>query len=137
MTMPAPETLEREKPLTLAQAARELRMSERWLRGWLADNPVDAKGLPFYIPMGRRKEFEPSDIDRIRARIRELEQCRLNSTGGSQEESGITAAQLGRLAQGKDFVDRRGPKTKPRQRAKLPGSRNDTGKVIIMGLERS
>ena len=57
--------------LTFAEAAKELRMSERWLRGWLASNPVDAKGVPFYIPMGRRKEFEPADIERIRAQILE------------------------------------------------------------------
>ena len=90
-------------PMTLDEAAKELKMSERWLRGWLADNPVDAKGVPFYIPMGRRKEFEPSDLERIRAHIRELEQCRLRSTVGPAATSGITAEQLGRLAQGDDL----------------------------------
>lgn len=124
-------------PFTFSEAAKQLRMSERWLRDWLAANPVDAKGVPFYIPMGRRKEFEAADIDRIRARIRENEQCRLSSTGGSREESGITAAQLGRLAQGRDFVARRGPKTKPPRRLKLPTSSNDTGKVVTLAREQS
>lgn len=124
-------------PMTLDEAAKELRMSERWLRGWLADNPVDAKGVPFYIPMGRRKEFEPSDLERIRARIRELEQCRLRSTVAPAATSGITAEQLGRLAQGKDFVVRRAPPTKAQPRAKLPSSKNATGKVITLDQARS
>lgn len=112
-------------------------MSERWLRGWLADNPVDAKGVPFYIPMGRRKEFESADIERIRTHIRELEQCRLSSTVARGATSGITPAQLGRLAQGKDFVVRRGPPTKQRHPVKLQGSRNDTGQVITLDRDRS
>jgi hypothetical protein len=124
-------------PMTLDEAAKELRMSERWLRGWLSDNPVDANGVPFYIPMGRRKEFEPSDIERIRTRIRELEQCRLNFTAAKEAPSGITAEQLGRLAQGKDFVARRGPPTKAQPRAKLPTSKAGTGKVITMDQVRS
>lgn len=123
--------------LTIHDVAKELGMSERWLRGWLAANPMDAKGVPFYTPMGRRKEFIPSDVDRIRSRIRELEQCRLRSTAGQEAPSGITAEQLGRLAQGRDFVDRRGPRTKPQPRAKLPGSKTASGKVITMGLVQS
>ncbi len=124
-------------PMMLEEAAKELRMSERWLRGWLADNPVDAKGVPFYIPMGRRKEFEPSDIERIRARIRELEQCRLRSTVAQEAVSGITVEQLARLAQRKDFVDRRGPRIKPQRRVKLPSSKNDSGKVVTLDPVRS
>ena len=105
--------------LTFAEAARKLRMSERWLRGWLADNPVDAKGMPFYIPMGRKKEFEPADIDRIRAQIRENEKCRLASTAAAP--SGITAEQLGRLAEGKSLGARATPRTRTTPR---PDCRN-------------
>jgi hypothetical protein len=125
----------RPATLTFAEAAKELRMSERWLRDWLARNPVDAKGVPLYIPMGRKKEFEPADIDRIRARIRENEQCRLSSTG--KAPSGITAAQLGRLAAGKDFVGRAIPRTKTSPRARLPKSKSGTGTVISMVREPS
>ncbi|WP_441235613.1 hypothetical protein [Bradyrhizobium sp. 930_D9_N1_4] len=123
------------KPFTLIEAAGQLGMSERWLRAWLADNPVDAKGVPFYIPMGRRKEFEPSDIERIRTRIRELEQCRLNYTVAVP--SGITAEQLARMAVGKGSVVRPTPKTKSAPRARLPRSSADTGKVIDLAPARS
>jgi hypothetical protein len=122
-------------PLTLDQAAKELRMSERWLRGWLADNPADARGVPFYIPMGRRKEFEPTDIERIRTRIRELEQCRLSSSVAVP--SGITGEQLGRLAAGKGCVVRPILKTKTSRRVRLPASRSDIGTVITMDPARS
>ena len=123
------------RPFTFSEAAEQLRMSERWLRDWLTANPVDAKGVPFYIPMGRRKEFEPTDIERIRARIRELEQCRLSSTAAGQ--SGITAEQLGRLATGKGCVVRPAPRTKTPQRARLPGSKSATGTVISLAPAQS
>jgi hypothetical protein len=122
-------------PLTFTQAAQELGMSERWLRDWLASNPVDAKGVPFYIPMGRRKEFEPADIDRIRAQIRENEKCRLSST--AKAPSGITAEQLGRLAAGKGSVARATPRIATSRRAKLPTSSSGTGKVLSMAREPS
>uniref|UniRef100_UPI0026490BD6 hypothetical protein n=1 Tax=Enterococcus entomosocium TaxID=3034352 RepID=UPI0026490BD6 len=59
--------------MTLAEAAKELRMSERWFRDWLARNPVDRTGVPFYLAMGRCKRFEAADVDRIKAAIREGE----------------------------------------------------------------
>ena len=114
--------------MTFAEAAAELRMSERWLRDWLSHNPMDAKGNPFYIRKGRRKEFEPADIERIHAQLRENEKCRLNSTDAAP--SGITAGQLGRLAAGKGCVVRPTPKTKTLQRARSPKSKSDTGTVI-------
>jgi hypothetical protein len=55
------------KLLTLAQTASELERSEKWLRDWLAKNPKDDRGIPFYLPIGRNKMFEPSDIARIKA----------------------------------------------------------------------
>jgi hypothetical protein len=126
-----------DKTLTFAEAAQALRMSERWLRGWLASNPVDVKGVPFYIPMGRRKEFERADIERIRIRIREIEECRLNCTAANQAGSGITAEQLGRLAADGVFADRPTPKTKKLRRARLPSSKKDTGTVISMVQQQS
>jgi DNA-binding transcriptional MerR regulator len=63
--------------LTIKEAAAELRVSKQWLQYWLAANPVDAAGVPFYVPMGNRKRFEPQDIDRIRAYMRDLEAARL------------------------------------------------------------
>jgi DNA-binding transcriptional MerR regulator len=63
--------------LTIKEAAAELRVSKQWLQYWLAANPVDAAGVPFYVPMGNRKRFEPRDLDRIRAYMRDLEAARL------------------------------------------------------------
>lgn len=57
------------RALTLDEAAADLRKTPRWLKEWLAENPVDEAGAPFYIPLGRTKIFEPSDIVRIRAHI--------------------------------------------------------------------
>ena len=66
--------------MTMAEAARELRKSRRWLQDWLRDHPVDAAGIPFYAPLGRTKTFSVSDLERIRATAREEERCRLNSS---------------------------------------------------------
>ena len=84
------------RSFTFTEAADELRVSERWLRYWLAEHPVDAAGVPFYIPMGRRKTFEPSDIDRIRSFIRDLERVRL---GPRATAAAGTARLIGQLAQ--------------------------------------
>src|SRR6266576_963414 len=51
--------------LTLPEAAKELRKSKRWLQDWLANNPVDAVGLPFCSKLGRTKVFRETDIARI------------------------------------------------------------------------
>src|SRR5258708_28901987 len=67
------------KALTLNEAATELRKSRRWLQDCLARHPLDAAGIPFYVPLGRTKTFDDSDLDRIRATAREEERCRLNS----------------------------------------------------------
>ena len=50
--------------LTMVEAAAELRKTTRWFKEWLAENPVDEAGVPFYVPMGRTKIFEASDIAR-------------------------------------------------------------------------
>jgi DNA-binding transcriptional MerR regulator len=63
--------------LTIKEAAAELRVSKQWLQYWLVEHPVDAAGVPFYVPMGNRKRFEPQDIDRIRSYMRDLEAARL------------------------------------------------------------
>jgi hypothetical protein len=55
---------------TLDEAAAELLIDESWLKSWLSKNPADAYGVPFYVPMGRTKTFDPSDIIRIRAAIK-------------------------------------------------------------------
>jgi len=68
------------RSLTLDEAAAELRISKRQLQYWLSENPVDADGVPFYIKIGRGKTFEPNDIDRIRAFLREKERQRLIPT---------------------------------------------------------
>ncbi|MCS3692058.1 hypothetical protein [Bradyrhizobium elkanii] len=118
------------KALTVDEAAIELRKTKRWLKDWLKANPVDEAGIPFYIPLGRSKTFEPSDIARIRAHIRRGEQCRLKSIG--VQASGIVEAQLAQMAVESVLGSRSIPKTRTRQRARLPRSKRNTGTVISM-----
>jgi len=121
--------------ITLAQAATEIGVSKRWLQYWLADNPVDRAGVPFYVPIGRNKRFDQADCDRIKKAIREAEGCRLKSIGATG--SGITAELLGRLAADAAFVAHSAPKTKTLRRVKLPRSRKGTGTVTSMDQARS
>jgi hypothetical protein len=51
--------------LTVEEAAAELRESRRWLPTWLRTHPVDAKGEPYYTPVGRDKIFHEADVARI------------------------------------------------------------------------
>jgi hypothetical protein len=51
--------------LLLKEVAAELRKSERWLRDWLARNPQDAGGRPYWMQMGRTKTFLREDVGRI------------------------------------------------------------------------
>jgi hypothetical protein len=39
----------------IAEAARDLRKGERWLRDWLKRHPYDQKGEPYYRLAGRTK----------------------------------------------------------------------------------
>lgn len=118
------------RALTLDETATELRKTPRWLKDWLAKNPVDEAGIPFYLKMGRTKIFETSDVARIRAHIRRGEQCRLSSIGVTG--SGIIEAQLGRLASDVAFAALVKPPTKTSPRARLPRSKAGIGKVISM-----
>ncbi len=65
--------------LTIDDVARRLHKSRRWLQDWLRNHPFDRNGEPFYTPLGRTKTFDERDIQRIRATLKEEEQCRLNS----------------------------------------------------------
>ena len=123
------------KALTIDEAATDLRKTARWLKQWLAENPVDEAGIPFYVPMGRSKTFEPSDVARIRAHIRREEQCRLKSIG--VVGSGIVEAQLARLAVESSFDAHCKPKTRTSPRARLPRSKRNTGTVILMDQRQS
>lgn len=53
------------RPRKLVEAAAELHHSKRWLQDWLAKNPVDRFGRPFFSQVGRTRLFEDSDISRI------------------------------------------------------------------------
>jgi hypothetical protein len=121
--------------LTLAQAATEIGVSKRWLQYWLAEHPVDAAGIPFYVPIGRNKRFEQSDLGRIKAAIREGERCRLSSIGATG--SGTSAAQLAQLATAAVFGVPARPKTKTSPHARLPRSKIGSGVVISMVPRRS
>lgn len=121
--------------LTLAEAAAELRKTPRWLKEWLGKHPVDAAGIPFYVPLGRTKTFEAADIARIRAAIRETERCRLKSIG--VVGSGIVEAQLAQMAVESVLGSRSTPKTRIQQRARLPRSKKGTGTVISMAHRQS
>src|SRR6266700_1659666 len=125
------------RTLTLIEAAEDLRVSRRWLEYWLADHPVDGTGIPFYVPMGRRKTFEQTDIARIRACIREEERCRLNSIGVKAAPSTVTAELLARLAVASSCQAPAKPQTKTLRRTRLPSSRPNTGRVISMAQEQS
>jgi len=113
--------------LTLKEAAAELRVSKRWLEYWLVEHPVDAAGVPFYIPMGSRKKFESADLDRIRSFMRDLERVRL---GPRATAAAGNARLLGLLAQSGGYEElvklrekqerqrtRKGP---PQRRVRLP-----------------
>ena len=121
--------------LTIDEAAAELRKTPRWLKEWLGKHPVDAVGVPFYVPMGRTKIFEVADVARIRAAIRETERCRLKSIG--VVGSGIVEEQLAQLAVESVLGNRFTPKTRIRQRARLPRSKRNTGTVISMVRQQS
>lgn len=82
--------------LTLIEAAAELRISKRTLQNWLSQYPVDAEGVPFYIKIGRAKTFEPNDIDRIRAFLRE--KGRIRFSPGGHFASNVSTATLAWLA---------------------------------------
>lgn len=123
------------RALTLDEAADALRVSKRWLQYWLADHPVDSAGMPFYVPMGRNKTFEESDITRIRSAIRREEQCRLNSIG--VKGYGIIEEQLAQLASDAVSVVPAKPRAKTSPRARLPRWKASTGKVISMGQRQS
>jgi hypothetical protein len=87
------------RTLTMPEAAKELRKSRRWLQDWLAKNPVDAAGIPFYSPLGRTKFFNDTDLERIRAAAREEERCRLSQSRPAKAKARTGragAAHLGR-----------------------------------------
>lgn len=76
------------KALTLDEAAAELRKTPRWLRDWLVENPVDETGIPFYVPMGRSKTFEPSDIARILQQVYDV--CGDNAGDGCDHRMALS-----------------------------------------------
>jgi DNA-binding transcriptional MerR regulator len=112
--------------LTIKEAAAELRVSKQWLQYWLVEHPVDAAGVPFYVPMGNRKRFEPQDIDRIRSYMRDLEAARLGpSMKGKARLVGLMS-QLGGggydelLKMREEEKRKKEPTRQPQRRVRLP-----------------
>jgi DNA-binding transcriptional MerR regulator len=114
--------------LTIKEAATELRVSKQWLQYWLVEHPVDAAGVPFYVPMGNRKRFEPQDIDRIRSYMRDLEAARL---GPSMKGKARLVGLMSQLGGGYDELlkmreeekrkkEAEKPKRQPQRRVRLP-----------------
>jgi len=62
------------------EAAGRVPCSRRWLQKFLADNPADTGGNPFYFAKGNRKLFTEADIERIRQFTREAVRCQLSSS---------------------------------------------------------
>ena len=62
-------------PLTynIKDAAERLGVSRRWLREFLREHPADKAGVPFYVPIGNRKRFTESDLERILEANRDTE----------------------------------------------------------------
>jgi len=110
--------------LTMKEAAAELRVSKRWFQYWLAEHPVDAAGVPFYIPMGSRKKFEPQDLDRIRAYMRDLEAARLGPGAKGKARLVGLMSQIGGVTY-EDRLQRRQEeqRTKDAERAMRPKTR--------------
>lgn len=115
--------------LTIKEAAAELRVSKQWLQYWLVEHPVDAAGVPFYIPMGSRKKFELQDLDRIRAYMRDLEAARLGPGIKSKARLVGLMSQLGggtsyeeRLQMREEEKRKKATEkaTQPRRRIRLP-----------------
>jgi hypothetical protein len=63
------------RPLTLPEAADQLRKSKRWLLEWLRQHPLDKAGSPYFTPVGRDKIFHQADIARIELALREDLKC--------------------------------------------------------------
>ena len=115
--------------LTITEAAAELRVSKQWMQYWLVANPVDVAGVPFYIRMGSRKKFEPQDLDRIRAYMRDLEAARLGPSIKSKARLVGLMSQLGGgtsyderlLVREAEKKKKENEKRQRRPRGRLPG----------------
>jgi DNA-binding transcriptional MerR regulator len=118
--------------LTIKEAAAELRVSPQWLQYWLVANPVDVDGVPFYITTGRRKKFDPEDIDRIIAHLRVLEAAKLGPSVKSKVRLVGLMSQVGgidyeeRLRQreaDKQRKEAEKAKRPPQRRVRLPSAK--------------
>ncbi|MCK1671232.1 hypothetical protein [Bradyrhizobium sp. 150] len=105
--------------LTLKAAATEIGVSKRWLQYWLAEHPADNAGKPFYIPIGRFKRFEETDIQRIRDFLREREGIRLRPQPAPRGHTGVSAEVLSELVIS-SVIGPRKPQKKPMRRVRLP-----------------
>jgi len=89
---PPPEKERATRLFTMAEAAKELRKSPRWLREWLARNPEDAYGRPYCSKLGRTKVFREADITRILDATMDTKKCRSTSGRRTKARTGRSAA---------------------------------------------
>jgi hypothetical protein len=114
--------------LTIQEAANDLRVSRRWLEYWLAANPIDVAGVPFYVPMGRSKKFAVTDIERMLSHMRDLEAARLGPSVKSKVRLVGLMSQIGgggyeQLLRMREEAKRKKEAekaTRPKRRVRLP-----------------
>jgi hypothetical protein len=98
------------------EVAAQLRMSERWLWGWLHDHPCDELGRPFHRLAGRIKLFSAADVERIyealpapasprKARVRSNA---VDAAGGSQTALRRALALIANSKRSKKQIRQRG-----------------------------
>jgi DNA-binding transcriptional MerR regulator len=121
--------------LTIKEAAAELRVSQQWLNYWLAANPVDVAGVPFYVPMGNRKRFEPRDLDRIRDHLRALEATRLGPSVKSKVRLVGLMAQIGGGGGGYEGLLRLREEEKRKKDAEMAARVRPAAPTVRLGAE--
>src|SRR3990167_2728931 len=114
---------------TMDEAAGRVPCSRRWLQKFLADNPADTGGNPFYFPKGNRKMFTDADIERIRQFTREAVRCQLSSSRHARASRRTTMAVAPTLA---SLLTEAHGLCGPRLQRELSRNGNSTSNVVAL-----